>query len=163
MINKSVLISVFYALTTCFLGCESVNDDDHDIFLKRVRAGEAYIGFFATEKTGVSDVDESYLEARRRFFLGVSRSKQEPFKLIENLVDSCERNSLLTEQCDEVESFFQTLKMELVYYTVNRNRWEATSSLFEYMEVFYNPFRMHTVLKYRTPEQYEKSTIKQKT
>ena len=62
-----------------------------------------------------------------------------------------------------VESFFQTLKMELVYYTVNRNRWEATSSLSEYMEEFYNRFRMHSALEYRTPEQYEKSTIKQKT
>lgn len=59
-----------------------------------------------------------------------------------------------------VESFFHTLKTELVYHRNYRSRLEAKSSLFEYMEVFYNRFRMHSALDYKSPEQYEKSTTK---
>jgi len=60
-----------------------------------------------------------------------------------------------------VESFFHTLKTELVYHRAYQSRLEAKRSLFEYMEVFYNRFRMHSALNYRTPEQYEQSTINQ--
>ena len=37
-----------------------------------------------------------------------------------------------------VESFFGTLKRELVYHRQCRTRGEATQDTFEYIEVFYN-------------------------
>ena len=58
------------------------------------------------------------------------------------------------------ESFFHTLKTELVYHEAYRTRLEAKASLFEYMEVFYNRFRKHSSLGYKSPEEYEYSTFK---
>jgi transposase InsO family protein len=55
-----------------------------------------------------------------------------------------------------VESFFGTLKTELVYGERYRSRLEARLSIFEYVEIFYNRQRSHSALGYRSPEQYEK-------
>ena len=49
------------------------------------------------------------------------------------------------------ESFFKTLKTELVYTEHYRNREEARHNLFEYIEVFYNRQRKHSFLGYKSP------------
>lgn len=54
------------------------------------------------------------------------------------------------------ESFFGTLKTELVHGERYRSRLEAKLSIFEYVQVFYNRQRRHSALGYRSPEQYEK-------
>lgn len=59
------------------------------------------------------------------------------------------------------ESFFHTLKTELVYHETYKTRDQAKSSLFEYIEVFYNRFRKHSALGYKSPEQYEQILFKQ--
>jgi len=56
------------------------------------------------------------------------------------------------------ESFFGTLKAELVEHEDYRTREEARQSLFEYIEVFYNRQRRHSYLSYLSPEEYEKVT-----
>lgn len=53
------------------------------------------------------------------------------------------------------ESFFGTLKNELVYHEDYKTRSEAKQSLFEYIEVFYNRQRRHAFLNYMTPVEYE--------
>lgn len=53
------------------------------------------------------------------------------------------------------ESFFGSLKNELVHHEDYRTRAEARQSLFEYIEVFYNRQRRHASLNYMTPAQYE--------
>jgi transposase InsO family protein len=53
------------------------------------------------------------------------------------------------------ESFFHTLKTELVYHERYQTRHEARRSLFEYMETFYNRIRKHSTLGYRSPVEYE--------
>ncbi len=55
-----------------------------------------------------------------------------------------------------MESFFGTLKTELVHGERYRSRLEARLSIFEYVEVFYNRQRIHSALGYRSPEEYEK-------
>jgi putative transposase len=55
------------------------------------------------------------------------------------------------------ESFFHTLKTELVNDENYQTRWEAKRSIFEYIEVFYNRRRLHSHLDYQSPEAYEKS------
>ena len=55
-----------------------------------------------------------------------------------------------------VESFFGTLKTELVHGEHYRSRLEARLSIFEYVELFYNRQRSHSALGYKTPEEYEK-------
>lgn len=53
------------------------------------------------------------------------------------------------------ESFFGTLKNELVYHEDYHTRAQARQSLFEYIEVFYNRQRRHASLRYLTPVDYE--------
>ena len=53
------------------------------------------------------------------------------------------------------ESFFGSLKNELVHHEDYRTRVEARQSLFEYIEVFYNRQRRHASLNYMTPVEYE--------
>jgi putative transposase len=55
-----------------------------------------------------------------------------------------------------MESFFSTLKRELVHGERYRTREEARLSIFEYVEVFYNRMRKHSALGYMSPEQYKK-------
>jgi putative transposase len=55
------------------------------------------------------------------------------------------------------ESFFATLKNELVYRRRWRNRLELRTAVFEYIEVFYNRRRLHSSLDYRTPAEVEES------
>jgi len=56
-----------------------------------------------------------------------------------------------------VESFFHTLKTELVYQQHYRTREQARLAIFEYVEAFYNRTRLHSTLDYRSPEEYERS------
>ncbi|MCU7862641.1 MAG: IS3 family transposase [Candidatus Thiodiazotropha sp. (ex Lucinoma borealis)] len=53
------------------------------------------------------------------------------------------------------ESFFGTLKTELVDHEDYRSKEEAKKSLFEYIEIFYNRRRRHSYLGYISPVDYE--------
>ena len=53
------------------------------------------------------------------------------------------------------ESFFHTLKTELVYFENYQTREESRSSIFEYIEVFYNRERRHSALNYMSPVKFE--------
>ena len=53
------------------------------------------------------------------------------------------------------ESFFHTLKTELVYWEKYKTRDEAKSSIFTFIEGFYNIRRRHSYLNYLSPFQYE--------
>jgi len=54
-----------------------------------------------------------------------------------------------------MESFWATLKTELVHHERYATREQARASIFEYMEVFYNRKRLHSSLGYVSPEQFE--------
>ena len=58
-----------------------------------------------------------------------------------------------------VETFFRTLKVELVYRTKFKTRGEASAAIFEYIEVWYNLQRMHSSLGYKTPIGYEQQQL----
>jgi putative transposase len=58
-----------------------------------------------------------------------------------------------------VESFFSSLKMELVHETTFATREQASAALFEYIEVFYNRKRRHSSLGYLSPVEYERSVL----
>lgn len=55
------------------------------------------------------------------------------------------------------ESFFKTLKVELVYHNKYETRQEAALSIFEYIETWYNKNRRHKQLNNLTILEYEKS------
>lgn len=54
-----------------------------------------------------------------------------------------------------MESFFATLKMELIHHRRYRTRQEARADIFEYIEVFYNRQRIHSALDYTSPAEFE--------
>jgi transposase InsO family protein len=54
-----------------------------------------------------------------------------------------------------VETFFKTLKSELVWRTVFQTRGAATSAIGRYIDGFYNPLRRHSTLGYISPAQFE--------
>ena len=54
-----------------------------------------------------------------------------------------------------MESFFSTLKTEWVYHHHYKTRSEAKSSIFEYIERFYNSHRLNSSIGYRTPCEFE--------
>jgi putative transposase len=53
------------------------------------------------------------------------------------------------------ESFFSSLKNEIVHHRNYHTRDEARTEIFEYVELFYNRKRIHQSLDYQTPMKYE--------
>lgn len=64
------------------------------------------------------------------------------------------------------ESFFSTLKNELIHHEKFKTRKEAEAKIFDYVEIFYNRQRLHSTLNYLSPEEFEmldqQRTLKQK-
>src|SRR5207248_7739674 len=56
-----------------------------------------------------------------------------------------------------MESFWSTLKRERVHRHHYATREQASQSIFEFIEVFYNRKRRHSALGYVSPEQFEAS------
>lgn len=56
-----------------------------------------------------------------------------------------------------MESFFASLKKELVHDEDYATREEAKASIFEYIEAFYNRVRRHSALGYVAPDEYERT------
>jgi putative transposase len=57
------------------------------------------------------------------------------------------------------ESFFATLKEELVHRRSWPTRRELAREVFEYVEAFYNRTRRHSTLNYLSPADFENSTL----
>ncbi len=57
------------------------------------------------------------------------------------------------------ESFFHSLKTELVYRTNFKTREEAKQAIFEWIETWYNRQRLHSSLGYMSPIDYEKLAL----
>ena len=56
-----------------------------------------------------------------------------------------------------MESFFASLKKELVHDEDYATREQAKASIFEYIEAFYNRVRRHSSLGYVAPDEYERA------
>ena len=57
------------------------------------------------------------------------------------------------------ESFFHSLKTELVYRTNFKTRKEAKQAIFDWIETWYNRQRRHSAIDYMSPEEYEKLAL----
>jgi transposase InsO family protein len=71
-----------------------------------------------------------------------------------NLVASMSRKGNCYDNA-AMESFWSTLKLELVYRGVFKNRAQARAQIFDYIEVFYNRQRSHSALDYNSPVDFE--------
>jgi putative transposase len=54
------------------------------------------------------------------------------------------------------ESFFATLEKDLLRRQSFATRQQARTAVFDYIETFYNPIRLHSTLGYQSPVEYEK-------
>jgi putative transposase len=54
-----------------------------------------------------------------------------------------------------VESFFGSLKQERVHWRHYQTRFEAQQDILNYISIFYNSYRLHSYLGYKSPNQYE--------
>lgn len=59
------------------------------------------------------------------------------------------------------ESFFHTLKTELIYWEKYQTREQAKTSIFEYIEINYNRRRLHSTLGYLSPVEFEEKNRKE--
>ena len=57
-----------------------------------------------------------------------------------------------------MESFWSTLKEELVHRTHFESRAQAASAIFDYIEIFYNRERLHSALGFMSPVEFEKQS-----
>jgi len=55
-----------------------------------------------------------------------------------------------------MESFYRTLKVELIYQNNYQTRREAQRDIFEYLEIFYHRERLPSSIGYYSPEEYER-------
>lgn len=56
-----------------------------------------------------------------------------------------------------MESFWATLKLECFGKAIPATRIAARNMLFDYIETFYNPVRLHSALGYQSPVEYERT------
>jgi putative transposase len=61
-----------------------------------------------------------------------------------------------------VESFFGSLKQERVQWRYYQSRYEAQQDILNYISMFYNNYRLHSYLGYKSPNQYEKEMLELK-
>ncbi len=61
------------------------------------------------------------------------------------------------------ESFFHSLKTELIYHEIFETRAQANQKIFEYIEVFYNRQRMHSSNNNLSPVEYEEKMLLRET
>lgn len=83
---------------------------------------------------------DSYREKLKRFKITASMSRK----------GNCYDNAF-------AESFFATLKKELIYRNQFKTKEQARKAIFEYIEVWYNRNRIHSSIGYMTPIQFEES------
>jgi transposase InsO family protein len=77
-----------------------------------------------------------------------SLAKEQMLRLSMGKTGSCYDNAV-------TESFFHTLKSEHIYFHRYDTRQDARTSIFEYIETFYNQQRLHSSLGNRSPMQFE--------
>ena len=91
---------------------------------------------------GVLYASGSYLELLNRY--GMVRSMSGKGNCYDNAV---------------AESFFSSLKNEIVHHRDYHTRDQARADIFEYIELFYNRKRIHQSLNYQTPMLYQLTSV----
>jgi len=111
--------------------------DALDMAIKRRLPGQ---GLLAHSDRGSQYASEHYQQLLSRHGIECSMSR----------VAQCWDNA-------PVESFFATLKKELVHHEKYDSREQAKASIFEYVECFYNRVRRHSSLGFLSPGDFERT------
>ena len=128
----------------------------------------AIVGWSMSESLRTEVVTESIkmaLRARRPpqgVIFHSDRGSQYASKKVRHLLkeNSFHQSMSSTGNCFDnaiTETFFATLKKELIHRCNFKTRKEAKTSIFEYIEVFYNRIRSHSALGFLSPLEYERA------
>lgn len=96
----------------------------------------------------------AHSDSGSQFASDISRKKLE----LAGIIASMSRRANFYDNA-HCESFFHSLKTELVYRTKFKTREEAVQKIFEWIETWYNRQRLHSSLDYMSPEQYKKMEL----
>ena len=135
---NSVLSTLLTSILVVILisSCAQVDNGAYEDFLKLVQKNEAYIGFFAAEKQYISEVTDEYMEARRKFFMGVSQCKEDPDEYGDPFVEFCQKNDLLKET--DLESWEKVLTILSYELYANMPIFEfSTDLVIEHRSIVY--------------------------
>ncbi|MDR0289025.1 MAG: integrase core domain-containing protein [Rickettsiales bacterium] len=93
-----------------------------------------------------SDQGSQYTSKNYQYLLGINN-------IISSMShrDCCYDNSV-------AESFFSSLKRELLIDTSQHSVQQTRTAIFEYIEIFYNKQRRHSTINYCIPEQFDASS-----
>ncbi len=58
-----------------------------------------------------------------------------------------------------VETFFKTLKSEMIWRSIFYTRQQAVIAIARYIDGFYNPIRRHSALNFTSPIQFENRPV----
>jgi putative transposase len=58
-----------------------------------------------------------------------------------------------------VETFFKTIKSEMIWRTIFYTRSQAKTAIARYIDGFYNPIRRHSALNFTSPIQFENRPV----
>jgi len=86
------------------------------------------------------------------------RGSQYASQAFRNKLKKCKQSMSRRGNCWDnavAESFFGSIKSELIHRQTFKTRKEAEISIFEYIEIFYNKQRLHSTLGYVTPCEFE--------
>ena len=75
-----------------------------------------------------------------------------------NIVSSMSRKANCLDNSVS-ESFFATIKKELIYKNIYSSRSQAKSDIFEYIEIFFNRLRLHSYCNFMPPCYYKKQVF----
>jgi len=107
---------------------------------------------------GRQDVDEGELIAHSDRGSQYAADDYRKKLLLAGIVASMSRKANCYDNA-HVESFFHSLKTELVYRRKFKTRKEAMQAIFEWIETWYNRQRLHSSLEYMSPNDYEKLAL----
>jgi putative transposase len=110
----------------------------HDALDMAINQRETNKGMLVHSDQGSQYTAQSYREKLREHEMICSMSRK----------GECHDNAV-------AESFFHTLKEELVYDADYKTHNEARQAIFKYIELFYNRKRRHSYLNYKAPFEYE--------
>lgn len=110
----------------------------HDALEMAINQRETKTGMLMHSDQGSQYTAQSYRQKLKDYGMVCSMSRK----------GECHDNAV-------AESFFHTLKEELVYDANYKTHNEARQAIFKYIELFYNRKRLHSYLNYKAPFEYE--------
>lgn len=135
----AVLIDLYSRLVVGWSMKERPNQElVNETLLMAVERRRPEPGLMHHSDQGILYASGSYLRLLKQY--GIVRSMSRKGNCYDNAV---------------VESFFSSLKNEIIHHQDYRTRDEARTEIFEYIELFYNRRRIHQSLDYLSPMKYE--------